>query len=598
MAGGKLSARQKMINMMYLVLTALLALNVTKEILLAFTVLDNSLQKSTGNIAVKTEKIVQGLKKTAEDNNLGAKSALKFCDEANTETKSLVDYIHRIKTELLRYSQGSVDPNIGDPKLAFKVDPEKKSDYIETTQYPWIVKKNGEMPELVSGDNLDDHVRYFNEELNGKRGKDLEAKINETRVNLLNMMKRAQTDPNLAKNKETVEFLNTRMKDIAFKTTLSAGEVKDPFNKTSGLVENHEGAKLSWAEVYMHSTPLAAVFAMMSKIENDTKILEAEVCQGLAESVSAADFKFDAIIPVISAKTGAVVTGQTYEADILLAAYNSKANMMINVNGASVPVENGVGKYKVTPQRAGANNLDVKISVPKPGGGFEVKTATAEFTAFAPQASIEAIKLNVMYVNLENPITITVAGIDPKNVVPRLVGCKINYVTQVAENVGMATNAVLRGSNGNYTVIIPSTKVSDVQIQVSAKLPDGRMKAMGTKNFRVKGIPDPTFKCGQVDFKSGTVELAKLKEAPAAQASLEGFVYEGVNYKIQSFKFTGISNQRGYLPPVIVQGARLDKIAGTLSQLRKGDDVKFTDIIAIGPGNKTVLVTGVVATLK
>ena len=422
MAGGKLSARQKMINMMYLVLTALLALNVTKEILLAFTVLDNSLQKSTGNIEVKTEKIVQGLKKTAEDNNLGAKSALKFCVDANNETKALVDYIHRIKTELLRYSQGSIDPNQGDPKLAFKIDPEKKSDYIETNQYPWIVKKNGEMPELVSGDNLDDHVRYFNEELNGKRGKDLEAKINETRVNLLNI----------------------RMKDIALKTTLSAGEVKDPFNKTSGLIEDHEGKKLSWSEVYMHSTPLAAVFAMMSKIENDAKILEAEVCQGLAESVSAADFKFDAIIPVISAKTGAVVTGQTYEADILLAAYNSKANMMINVNGASVPVENGVGKYKVTPQRAGANNLDVKISVPKPGGGFEVKTATAEFTAFAPQASIEAIKLNVMYVGLENPISITVAGIDPKNVVPRLVGCKINYATGAAENVGMATIAALR----------------------------------------------------------------------------------------------------------------------------------------------------------
>lgn len=597
MAGGKLSARQKMINMMYLVLTALLALNVTKEILLAFTVLDNSLQKSTGNIAVKTEKIVQGLKKTAEDNNLGAKSALKFCDEANTETKSLVDYIHRIKTELFRYSQGSVDPNIGDPKLAFKIDPKKKSDYIETTQYPWIVKKNGEMPELVSGDNLDDHVRYFNEELNGKRGKDLEAKINETRVNLLNMMKRAQSDPNLAKNKETVEFLNTRMKDIAFKTTLSAGEVKDPFNKTSGLVENHEGAKLSWAEVYMHSTPLAAVFAMMSKIENDAKILEAEVCQGLAESVSAADFKFDAIIPVISAKTGAVVTGQTYEADILLAAYNSKANMMINVNGASVPVENGVGKYKVTPQRAGANNLDVKISVPKPGGGFEVKTATAEFTAFAPQAAIEAVKLNVMYVKLENPISITVAGIDPKNVVPRIVGCKINYQTGAAENVGMTTNAVLRGSNGSYTVAIPE-KVSDIQIQVSAKLPDGRMKAMGTKNFRVKGIPDPTFKCGNVDFKSGSVELSKLKDAPVAVAALDGFVYDGVKYQIQSFKFTGISAQRGYTAPINVQGARLDKIAGTLSQLRKGDDVKFTDIIAIGPGNSRVLMPSVIATLK
>jgi len=597
MAGGKLSARQKMINMMYLVLTALLALNVTKEILLAFTVLDNSLQKSTGNIEVKTDKIVQGLKKTAEDNNVGAQSALKFCNEANKETKALIDDIHRIKTELLRYSQGATDPNQGDPKLGFKVDPEKKSEYIETNQYPWIVKKNGEMPELVSGDNLDDHVRYFNEELNGKRGKDLEAKINETRVNLLNLMKKAQTDPNLAKNKETVEFLNNRMKDIALKTTLSAGEVKDPFNKTSGLIEDHEGKKLSWSEVYMHSTPLAAVFAMLSKIENDAKILESEICQGLAESVSAADFKFDAIIPVISAKTGAVVTGQTYEADILLAAYNSKANMMINVNGASVPVENGVGKYKVTPQRAGANNLDVKISVPKPGGGFEVKTATAEFTAFAPQAAIEAVKLNVMYVGLENPISITVAGIDPKNVVPRLVGCKINYATGAAENVGMATNASLRGSNGNYTVNIPE-KVSDIQIQVSAKLPDGRLKPMGVKNFRVKGIPDPTFKCGNVDFKSGSVELAKLKDAPVAIAALDGFVYEGVKYQIQSFKFTGISAQRGYTAPINVQGARLDKIAGTLNQLRKGDDVKFTDIIAVGPGNKRVLMPSVIATLK
>ena len=140
--------------------------------------------------------------------------------------------------------------------------------------------------------------------------------------------------------------------------------------------------------------------------------------------------------------------------------------------------------------------------------------------------------------------------------------------------------------------------MSDVQIQVSAKLPDGRLKPMGTKNFRVKGIPDPTFKCGNVDFKSGSVELAKLKDAPVAVAALDGFVYEGVKYQIQSFKFTGISAQRGYTAPINVQGARLDKIAGTLNQLRKGDDVKFTDIIAVGPGNKRVLMPSVIATLK
>jgi len=595
MAGGKLSARQKMINMMYLVLTALLALNVTKEILLAFTVLDNSLQKSTGNIEVKTDKIVEGLKKTAQDNNLGAQSALKFCNEANKETKALVDDLHRIKTELLRYSQGATDPNQGDPKLGFKIDPEKKSEYIETNQYPWVVKKNGEMPELVSGDNLDDHVRYFNEELQGKRGKDLEAKINETRVNLLNVMKRAQSDPNLAKNKETVEFLNSRMKDIALKTTLSAGDVKDPFNKASGLVEDHEGKKLSWSEVYMHSTPLAAVFAMLSKIENDAKILESEICQGLAESVSAADFKFDAIIPVVSAKTGAVVTGQTYEADILLAAYNSKANMMITVNGASVPVENGVGKYKVTPQSAGTNQLNVKISVPKPGGGSEVKDATAEYTAFAPQAAISADALNVLYVGLENPISISVGGVDPANVVARVVGCQIKGDGSVA-NAGSATNAIITGGKGKYKISIPK-KMGDVQIQVSAKLPDGRMKPMGVKNFKVRPVPKPRFKCGAIEF-AGTISVEALKLQPSAAAVLDNFVYDGVRFQVLSYKFTALGRRTGGPKTVNGSSASLEPIKSVLNMLGSGDFVQFSDVRAVGPDKVPVLLENAGAQIK
>ncbi|MGB0243342.1 MAG: gliding motility protein GldM, partial [Bacteroidia bacterium] len=87
MAGGKVSPRQKMINMMYLVLTALLALNVTKEILLAFTVIDNSLSKSTANIDAKTVKMVKQLSKIASDND-AAKAAMVYTRDANKVTKS------------------------------------------------------------------------------------------------------------------------------------------------------------------------------------------------------------------------------------------------------------------------------------------------------------------------------------------------------------------------------------------------------------------------------------------------------------------------------------------------------------------------------
>jgi len=53
--------RQKMINIMYLVLTALLALNVSAEILNAFKVVDNSLRESNNVLATSTSGIYSSL---------------------------------------------------------------------------------------------------------------------------------------------------------------------------------------------------------------------------------------------------------------------------------------------------------------------------------------------------------------------------------------------------------------------------------------------------------------------------------------------------------------------------------------------------------
>ena len=234
MAGGKVSPRQKMINMMYLVLTALLALNVTKEILLAFTVIDNSLKKSTANIEVKTVQMVSQLQKIAGDNQ-AAKAAFGYCNDANKTTSDFIKNIREIKTHLLRYSLGAIDPNDKNikPEDAFSIKDEARKDYKFFKEFPWVETKNGEMPELKAGDNLDDHVRYFNEELAGKRGKDLEFAINEARVKLLNFLKIAQSDSNLGKNPETRSFLNSKMKELAQKTSLVAGDVKDPFSNKS-----------------------------------------------------------------------------------------------------------------------------------------------------------------------------------------------------------------------------------------------------------------------------------------------------------------------------------------------------------------------------
>ena len=587
MAGGKVSPRQKMINMMYLVLTALLALNVTKEILLAFTVIDNSLKKSTANIEVKTVQMVSQLQKIAGDNQ-AAKAAFGYCNDANKTTSDFIKNIREIKTHLLRYSLGAIDPNDKNikPEDAFSIKDEARKDYKFFKEFPWVETKNGEMPELKAGDNLDDHVRYFNEELAGKRGKDLEFAINDASVKLLNFLKIAQSDSNLGKNPETRSFLNSKMKELAQKTSLVAGDVKDPFSNKSEKIKDKEGKMLNWSEVYFHSTPLAAVFAILSKTENDAKLLESEICQALAESVSAADFKFDAIIPVVAAKTGAVVTGQTYEADILLAAYNSKADMKVFVNGNSIPVEAGVGKYKVTPQSPGTNNLDVKISVPKPGGGEEIKVGKAEFTAFAPSAAISADALAVLYVGLENPISISVGGIDPSN-----------YLVRIVNEQGGPTSAKIIGSKGRYKVSIANRTDAKVKIQVAVKLPDGRVKSMGDKVFKVNRVPDPRFRCGGVEFK-GSVNVNALKYQKAATAILDGFVYEGVRFRVTGYKFMAVG-RRTNGPKFAKSGsADLGPVKAILDQLGPGDLMTFTDITAVGPDGTERLLDNASAQVK
>ncbi|NBU04679.1 MAG: hypothetical protein EBT60_10365, partial [Bacteroidetes bacterium] len=387
MAGGKVSARQKMINMMYLVLTALLALNVSKEIIKAFNLIENSLDNSTKNIVQKNTAVLGSLVKTAAENKAAA-AAVSYCNQVQGISKALIDRLNGIKNELLLRSGDQKDPKMG------------------RKQEPEALLVKGGVPELAQGDNMEVHGNYFMVENEGKNGTDLQDAINKARVDMLAVMKKASNDAILAASPETKKMLLDRMKAIEEKTSLYAN------NAT-----NSSGTEQSWVSMYLEHSPLAGVFAMLSKVENDSRSMEAEVMQALAESVNAADYKFDKLIPVVSASTSAVLTNQTYEANILLAAYNSKAQMIVTVNGRPIEVVDGVGKYKVTSASPGSQKYKVGIQVPKPnGGGSDNYETEAEYSVFAPQAAISADELNVVYVGLPNPISVSVGGVDPKNV--------------------------------------------------------------------------------------------------------------------------------------------------------------------------------------
>jgi hypothetical protein len=548
MAGGKTTPRQKMINMMYLVLTALLALNVSKEIIKAFNLIENSLNTSTSNIKAKNE---MTLKAIGKEENESAKAALAIANEAKKITDQFEKNMESVKSDLENLSGGR------------KKDPEA------------LLVKGG-VPELTQGDNMEVHANYFLLENKPNRpdgsayafapsgvmrGDAIFESINKTREDLLSLLDKAIKNPNLGGKDdkgETKKLLEESRNSLKAKTALVAENGK-----------NSSGTEQKWVSMYLEHSPLAGVFALISKYVNDARALESEVTAVLAKAVNASDFKFDKLAAVISAPNSAIMQNQTYEADIMLAAYNSKAQMNITVGGSAVEIKDGIGKYKVTGGSPGEFNYKVNIAVPGPGGKIENLTAEAKYSVFPPMAAISADELNVFYVGLDNPISVAVAGVDSRNVA-------VSASAGNLQNIG----------GGRYKVLFPARQGNESIISVSAKMGDGRVVPMGSKKFKIRNVPRPVFRAGAISFDK-PIQLSALMAQSSAVAILENFVYDGVKYSVQGYTFTGIG--RTGPKKASITGASLQGIKGILGGMRAGEFVMFSDIRAVGPSGPVFL---------
>src|SRR5690554_5478109 len=116
MAGGKLSPRQKMIGMMYLVLTALLALNISKDILNAFVTVNDGLEKTKNNFSAKNADQYRAFEKAYALNQTKVKDSYNKAKKVQEEANRIVDYINKIKVEII----SGVEPSIPKDKIMGK----------------------------------------------------------------------------------------------------------------------------------------------------------------------------------------------------------------------------------------------------------------------------------------------------------------------------------------------------------------------------------------------------------------------------------------------------------------------------------------------
>jgi len=496
MAGGKETPRQRMIGILYLVLLGLVALNVPDNLLNAFKNISNSLIASKSNV------------QTGIDNTYDAFEKTKLKEQPD-RAKPIYD----------KAKQAS--------SIAKELD-----DYIEGIKKE-LTEKAGGIEETTDDYKKRDDLDLSPEVMiNGKKAFDLHKKIDDTREKLLALL-----DP-----KERA----------ATKLSLAADA---PKNKKGN-------ASLSWEQAYFgDGIPMGAAMTSLNKVQADAKNAESEVVKKILGKVDQAVVNLDKFAAVAVAPSSYIIAGQPYKAEVFLTASDSKSNPEIAVNGSRLQVTEGRGTYSTGTSGEGVRTWVGTIRVKQNDGSIkEYKTAPQQYQVAKPSATVAAEKMNVLYIGVSNPLSVSAPGI-PKDKL----------------RVSMSGGSI-SGSNGSFTARV--TSPGTVNVTVSGEASPGKTQTLGSTQFRVKRIPDPKAVFG--GKSGGSSATANLKAQDQVFARLDNFEFDA---KFSVTRFSLVV-QRPRQDPILLStsGGQLSgQMRSAMATITPGTVVAFTSIIAVGP---------------
>jgi gliding motility-associated protein GldM len=336
-----------MINIMYLVLTAILALNVSAEILEAFKTVDKSLINSTNSIAKSNDVLYKSL-----------------ADKLNDPQSAEKAKVWQPKAMMAQDLSGKMITYIDNLKLDLK----KAANLV-------MKEKDGKQVEDFKEDNLDASTRMF--ETNGK-GKELEQKLKDYKAAMLGI------DPAIAKEFET---------NFPVSAEVPAGQ---------------EGKVKDFTATYFHMTPTVAALTILSKFQNNIKNAENQVVTYCHNQIGAVKVIYDKFQPIAAGNSTYLMPGEELTVTAGVGAFNSASQPTISINGAGTALNaNGVAERKFNVSGSGKQKVHVSITYTKPDGTPDRLEKDIEYTVGTPGgAAVMLDKMNVFYIGVENPVTI------------------------------------------------------------------------------------------------------------------------------------------------------------------------------------------------
>ncbi|MBC8756780.1 gliding motility protein GldM [Kordia sp. YSTF-M3] len=505
MAGGKQSARQKMINLMYLVFIAMIAMTMTKEVLSAFGSM-NSKFVSTNELTDKSnETLLKGLEQKAEE-----KVEFKVPAEKAKVIKGISDRFNSYLADL-------------------------KKDIVEGGGYER--EENGDLPyeQMDKGDYLDE--QWFTGDRLTIKGDSVMASINKYKSDIRGVLGN----------------------DESYRAAI------ENFEKRFDLsdITNEEGDELGYLDYNFKGFPAIASYAKITAMQNDVKTTEANLYNlflgnSLDEAITLKNYT-----AIVIPDKNAFFAGEEFRGTVVLGKYADVTPSKLNVNGKDISLtEEGnidsVGNARLKFKTGNVGEHEVKGVFTFVEKGEELPIPFVGNYVVVPRpnsATISADKMNVVYRGVDNPMTISFAGVSD------------NKVSATAPGLNKV-------STGKYNM--KPQGGAKVTISVSATLDDGT-RVGDNKEFRIKEIPAPT---GYFRGVAGSTKMSKSGvEKGTVQAKLDDFDFD-LPLRVTQFDFK-VPGQ----PTITVNGSKLDSRAkSALNRAKRGQTVQILNIKAKSSG--------------
>jgi gliding motility-associated protein GldM len=536
MAHGKETPRQKMIGMMYLVLTAMLALNVSKEAVEAFKRVDAGLTKTIANYVKKNDITYASFHIAAQENPNKAKRWEDKALEVKDAAKTLYNYIQDLKVEIIKKAEGD-DAEALLPDNQIDVNKIKR---IDDTNVP---------SQVLIGSNEA-----------GKAGA-LKAAIINYREFLIETL--GGGDKNAEES--VLQTLNT----------------DNPKNLEGTGTEK-------WENATFQTLPLVAVITILSKMQVDVRNSETDVLNYLYSQIDAGSMRFNKIVPTVIPNTTYVMQGNDYEAQVFVAATDTTQSPEIYVGNYTSKVSadgvksyemvgdytrltndnSGRGIFKTRASSLGEKSWGGLINIKAPNGNVISYPFNAKYSVGLPNVVVSPTAMNVLYQGIDNPIDISVPGIGSDKLSAR-----------------MTNGDIRKGNLKNYRgdwVAQPKIVGEKALVTVSANI-DGKTQTFPPVEFRVRKIPDPVAKFAGLSEGNLSRSVAAVQQV--VSAVLENFEFD-LTYTITGF--TVSVNDKGFdITEPSTNNKLTDRQKGLIGNLRPGQKLYIEKITAVGPDGRT-----------